>query len=84
MTDAEQRATIRKECESLRKLLNSVRPVDWHAILQDVGKIEADALVATGDEFQAVRQSVHNLQGRLKHRGIITPQNWEEFFDEPE
>ena len=81
---AQQRKYLRHKCASLRKLLASERPLNMLAILQEVGNIECDALVATGTEFQAVRESLQALMGRLKDQGIITPERWEEFFGEAE
>jgi hypothetical protein len=53
-------------------------------ILHEVGGIECEALVATGVEFQAVRLSLQNLLQRLKEKGVITPEKWEEFFHQGE
>jgi hypothetical protein len=60
------------------------RRLGFLAILQEVGSIECDALVATGVQFQAVRLSLQTLPRRLRDQGIITPERWEEFFGEGE
>lgn len=56
------------------------QPTGFLAILQEVGSLECEALVATGIEFQAVRLSLQTLLRRLRDQGIITPERWEEFF----
>lgn len=81
---AEQRNNLREMCTSLRKLLASERPAGTMAILQEVGRIECDALVATGIEFQAARESLRIQLRRLRDQGIITADRWEEFFGEAE
>jgi hypothetical protein len=62
---AQQRNNLREMCASLRKLLVSEHPVGVLAILQEVGSIECDALVASGIEFRAARESMHILLRRL-------------------
>jgi hypothetical protein len=79
-SSAQQRNTIRSSCKNLRRLLSLTQPTGFLAILQEVGSIERDALVATGIEFQAVRESLRILLRRLKDQGIITPERWEEYF----
>jgi hypothetical protein len=80
----EQREAIRRSCKNLRRLLFLTQPAGFLAILHDVGSIECDALVATGVEFQAVRESLHILLRQLRDQGIITPERWKEFFGEAE
>lgn len=80
----EQRNNLREMCASLRKLLASERPAGMMAILQEVGGIEGEAFVATGIEFQAVRESLQILLRRLRDQGIITADGWKEFFGEVE
>ena len=77
---AQQRDAIRRSCKNLRRLLSLVQPPGFLSILQEVGSIECDALVATDIEFQAVRLSLQNLLRRLKEQGIVTPERWEEYF----
>jgi hypothetical protein len=76
----QQRDAIRSSCKNVRRLLSLTQPAGFLAILQEVGSIECDALVATGIEFQAVRQSLQTLLRRLRDQGIINPERWEEFF----
>ena len=52
------------------------------AILQDVGNIESDALVTTGDDFHETEQSFNELLQSLRALGIINLRNWTEFFGE--
>jgi len=70
--------------ESLRKLLAAEKPAALMAILQDIANIECNALIATDDEFQAVRRSLNELLQALMGQGIINPRNWAEFIGEPE
>jgi hypothetical protein len=79
---ARQRNNLREICASLRSLLASVQPVELMAILQEVGSVECEALVAKGIEFRAARESMRILLGRLKHQGIISVERWEEFLGE--
>ena len=76
MTDlgAQQRSDIRKECENLRKLLYSARPVGVLAILRDVGAVECDERVAGVDELPGVREKLRRLKERLEKQGIINVQ----------
>lgn len=76
----QQRDAIRSSCKNLRRLLSLTQPTGFLAILQEVGSLECEALVATGIEFQAVRLSLQTLLRRLRDQGIITPERWEEFF----
>jgi hypothetical protein len=80
--DAEQRAAIRKELASLRRLLNAQQPVGMHAILQEVGSIECELLAASESELPGVSEKHGRLMKRLKVTGIITPDRWEKFFGE--
>jgi hypothetical protein len=77
---AQRRNSLREVCASLRKLLASERPIGMVATLQEVGNIECDALVSTGIEFQAVRESMRILLKRLRNEGIISSEEWEEFL----
>lgn len=79
---AEQRAAIRRELASLRRLLNEVQPLGMLAILQDVGEIEGAALVASAYEMPGVREKHHRLMERLKGTGIITAERFQKFFVE--
>jgi len=67
-------------CEKVRKLLNSVRPDGRLAILQDVGAIESEALIASSHELPATRATLHRLMRQLKDTGIIDAPRWREFF----
>ena len=88
MTDSseQQKAAIRKNCVSLRRLLAAVKPVGFPTILQEVGSIESDALMASLDEFPAIREKLERLISRLKDTDagdgekIITPPRWKQFF----
>jgi hypothetical protein len=64
----------------LGRLLHPVRPVGVIAILQDVGAIEAEALIASPDELTDTRAGLHRLMRRLKDAGIIDAERWQEFF----
>jgi hypothetical protein len=79
---AQQRNELREMCASLRILLGSEQPVDMMAILQEVGNIECEALVATGIEFQAAKESMRILLRRLRHQGIISADRWADFSQE--
>ena len=81
---SQERARVRLMCGQLRRLLAAERPPGLMAFLQDVGNIEADALIAIGDELQDVKQCLSDLLQSLRATGVINPQNWEEFFGEPE
>ena len=88
MTDPseQQRATIRKACVNLRRLLASVRPPDMPAILQQVRHIESAALTASLDEFPAIRKRFEWLINQLAEIGagngekIISHSRWKQFF----
>ncbi len=80
----QERRRIRIICESLRKLLAAENPAGLMAILQDIGDIECDALIATDDELQAVRRSLNELLQTLMGQGIINLRSWAEFIGEPE
>jgi len=84
MPTAEERASIRTMCRQLRKLLAAQESPDGMAILQDVGNIESETLMASGDELQDVKESLNQLLRTLRERGTITSENWKEFFGEPE
>jgi hypothetical protein len=58
---ARQKAAIRKELANLRRLLNEVRPMGMLSILQDVGEIEGDALVASEYEMPGVEAKHRQL-----------------------
>ena len=78
----EERTNLRMMCDSLRTLLSMEKPAGIRAFLQDIGNIESDALVTSGDDFHETKQSFNeSLQG-LKALGIINPRNWTEFFGE--
>ena len=66
------------------RLLASDQPVGMVAILQEVGKIERDALKADSDELRMVEEKLDSLMRRLIEQGIITAERWTEFFGEPE
>jgi hypothetical protein len=57
---AEQRAEIRKGCQSLRRLLYFVRPVGAMAIVDEVGNIECDVLAANDDELSAIAKALND------------------------
>jgi len=80
----QERRRVRVMCENLRRLLRAEKPAGLMAILQDVGDIECDALTASDEEFQAVRQSLNELLQSLRGQGIINLRTWAEFFGEPE
>ena len=71
-------------CWQLRKLLLAGKPDGFMAIFQDIGNIEAEVLIASGDQLQDVKRSLNDLLRSLRKLGIINPQNWGEFFGEPE
>jgi hypothetical protein len=71
-------------CRQLRRLLAAEKPPGLMVFLQDVGNIEADALMAFGDEFQDVRRCLNELLRSLRETGVINAQNWKEFFGETE
>lgn len=76
---AQQRNELREMCATLRTLVASEQPLDMMTILQEVGSIECEALVATGIEFQAAKESMRILLGRLRHQGIISAERRAEF-----
>ncbi|HVH60077.1 MAG TPA: hypothetical protein VM709_07075 [Candidatus Sulfotelmatobacter sp.] len=88
MTDPseQQRAAIRNACVKLRRLLASVRPPDMPAILEQVRRIESAALMASLDEFPAIRKRFEWLIGQLQQidggdgEKIITHSRWKQFF----
>ena len=71
-------------CWQLRKLLLAEKPDGFMAIFQDIGNIEVEVLIASGDQLQDVKRSRNDLLRSLRKFGIINPQNWGEFFGEPE
>jgi len=79
-----ERRRVRIMRESLRKLLAAEKPAGLMAILQDIGNIGCDPLIATDDEFQALRRSLKELLQALMGQGIINPRNCVEFIGEPE
>ena len=79
-----KRDSIRETCERLRKLLASVQPEGILAILQEVGTVECDAVIANGDELQAVEEKLDGLLRRLIEQGIIDVERWTKSFGEPE
>jgi hypothetical protein len=81
---AQERASIRTMCWQLRKLLLAEKPDGFMAIFQDIGNIEVEVLIASGDQLQDVKRSRNDLLRSLRKFGIINPQNWGEFFGEPE
>lgn len=89
MTDPseQQRAAIRNACVNLRRLLASVRPPDMPAILEQVRRIESTALMASVDEFPAIRKRFEWLISQLQKidggdgEKIITHSRWKQFFD---
>jgi|HubBroStandDraft_6_1064221.scaffolds.fasta_scaffold48796_2 hypothetical protein len=56
----------------------------WQFSKQDIGNIEVEVLIASGDQLQDVKRSRNDLLRSLRKFGIINPQNWGEFFGEPE
>jgi len=76
----QERRHIRMMCESLRRVLVAEKPAGFMAILQEVGNIECNALIATDDELQSVRRSLDELLQSLMGQGIINPRNWSKFF----
>ena len=78
-TYAQQRNELREMCASLRIVLASEQPVEMMAILGEVGSIECEALVSTGVEFQAVKESMRLLLARLRQQGMISAERWVEF-----
>jgi hypothetical protein len=59
-------------------------PAGVMAILQDVGNIESDALVTTGDDFHETKRSFDVLLQSLRALSIVNPRNWTQFFGEQE
>ena len=86
--DAQQRAEIRKGCDSIRRALYFVRPVGGLKTLQEVVDIECTALAANDDQLPAIKESLERLILRLNEtrgRGdgpLISPERWEQFFGE--
>ena len=88
MTDPseQQRAAIRNACVNLRRLLAAVRPADMPAILQQVRQIESAALMASPDQFPAIRKRFEWLISQLQKidagdgEKIITHSRWQQFF----
>jgi hypothetical protein len=82
----QQRAAIRNACVNLRKLLASVRPPDMPAILQQVRQIESAALMASLDQFPAIRKRFEWLISQLQKidagdgEKVITHSRWKQFF----
>jgi polyhydroxyalkanoate synthesis regulator phasin len=54
------------------------------AILQEVGTVECDALVADSDDLRTVEEKLAELVRRLVEQGVINAQRWKEFFGEAE
>ena len=68
----------------MRKLLASAKPHDMEAILQEVGTVECDALVADSDDLRTVEEKLAELVRRLVEQGVVNAQRWKEFFGEAE
>ena len=85
---AQQRAEIRKGCDSIRRALYFVRPSGGLNVLQEVINVECTALAAKDDQLPAIRESLERLIRRLKESDgtgqgpIVTPERWKEFFGE--
>ena len=88
MTDSseQQKAAIRKNCVNLRRLVAAVKPDSFQTILQEVRRIESDALKASLNELPAVKEKLERLINRLKDTDagdgekIITAARWKQFF----
>ena len=74
-----KRDSIRETCDRLRRVLASRKPDGILAILQEVGTIECDVVVANSDELQAVEEELNGLVIRLIEQGIIDAERWTEF-----
>ena len=79
-----KRDSIRETCDRLRRLLTSRKRDGILAILQEVGTIECDAVIANSGELQAVEEKLDGLLRRLTEQGTIDEERWIEFFGEPE
>jgi hypothetical protein len=84
----QQRAQIRKGCDSIRRALYFVRPSGVLNTLQEVVDIECTALAANDEQLPAIKESLERLILRLKesdsrHDGpLITTERWEQYFGE--
>ena len=74
-----KRDSIRETCDRLRRVLSSREPDGILAILQEVGTIECDAVMANRDELQAVEEKLDGLMIRLIEKGSIDAERWTEF-----
>ena len=74
-----KRDSIRETCDRLRRVLASRKPDGILAILQEVGTIECDVVIADSDELQAVEEELNGLVIRLIEQGIIDAERWTEF-----
>src|SRR6516162_3343397 len=75
-----KRDSIRETCDRLRRLLTSRKPDGILAILQEVGTIECDAVIANSGELQAVEEKLDGLLRRLTEQGAIDEERWIAFF----
>jgi len=83
---AQQRAAIRSLCQSIRRLLNYVRPACAVFTEQEVGAIECSALAASNDQLPAVMENLQCLIRKLQETDytngakLLNQERWERFF----